>query len=368
LPDPLETLLEKKGALQRTLLSWYARNKRDLPWRKNQDPYRILISEFMLQQTRVETVIPYFDRFLKLFPTLVKLAHASSPKILKAWEGLGYYARARHLHAAAKMIMKEYGGKIPQMKNALLSLPGFGPYVAGAVASIAFNEPVAAVDGNIKRILIRLSDIREAGKMRPRVLEEIAGALVPAGRASDFNQALMDLGAMVCLPGQPRCASCPVKKFCAAQGSGHPARTAKRVKVRKENWAVALIAHQGQYFLYAKEGKGLLSGLWQFPYVVGPSEQKKSAKEKEQLKEALAAMFGLDILVGKALPVQDYFFTHIHAVMKPYLCFLAEGKSVKLPKQARWIKPSSFSRYPLSTAMKKIAVLIPPPSAGKNTS
>lgn len=165
----------------------------------------------------------------------------------------------------------------------------------------------------------------------------------------------MDLGAMVCLPGQPRCPSCPVKKFCAAKGPGDPARTGKKVKVRKENWAVALIEHRGQYLLVQKEGKGLLAGLWQFPYIVVGNGLIKSRDERALLKSAIEELSGLEIEVGKSVPAQDHFFTHIHAVMKPYLCSLPHENLLPSLKTGRWIKPGNFARYPISTAMKKIS-------------
>jgi len=210
----------EKPLFQRALLRWYRTHRRDLPWRKNRDPYRILVSEFMLQQTRVETVIPYYRRFLALFPTLKDLARAPQEKVFKAWAGLGYYARARNLHRAAQTICQDLGGRIPETKEELLRLPGFGPYTAGAVASLAFHQPVPAVDGNAKRILRRLfpqfHDPRRAPTRKD--LEEFLEGWIPPGRASDFNQALMDLGATICTPSRPRCPACPVLKFCATKG------------------------------------------------------------------------------------------------------------------------------------------------------
>jgi A/G-specific adenine glycosylase len=317
----------------------------------------------MLQQTRVETVIPYYQRFLALFPTLKDLARAPLQKVFKAWAGLGYYARARNLHRAAKTICRELGGKIPGTKEELLRLPGFGPYTAGAVASLAFNQPVAALDGNVKRVLRRLFPVFNDPRRAPaqKDLEEFLEGWIPMGRASDFNQALMDLGAAVCIPSRPKCSACPLLKFCATKGELPDKKPTVR-KFRKETWAVALVERDGRYLLHRNEAKGLLAGLWQFPkVVVGKNQGKDSDREDpgKLLKKYLLEDFGLEIKIRTGLREQEYFFTHIHALMKPYLCiFIDPVNSPPLPRSACWVKPSGFSRYPISTAMRKIAVLI----------
>jgi A/G-specific adenine glycosylase len=308
----------------------------------------------------VETVIFYFERFLKLFPSLPDLARAPLPKILKAWEGLGYYARARNLHAAAKTICRELGGKIPGTKEDLLPLPGFGPYTAGAVASIAFNQPVAALDGNVKRILGRLfpggSSLSKGGSKKD--LEKSLEEWIPAGRASDFNQALMDLGAAICLPSRPRCSSCPVLRFCVTKGESKEKKPAAK-KFREETWAIALVEKDGKFLLHRNEDKGLLAGLWQFPKVVVDKAHGADATHedpKKLLKKSIHDNFGLRVKVENQLPEQEYFFTHIHARMKPYL--FSAGEILPSPafsKAARWVSPSNFSRYPISTAMRRIA-------------
>lgn len=314
----------------------------------------------MLQQTRVETVIPYFERFLKLFPTLPDLARAPLPKILKAWAGLGYYARARNLHAAAKIIYHEFRGKIPRTKEALLPLPGFGPYTAGAVASIAFNQPVAALDGNVKRILGRLFPGENTFSKRgsKKDLEKSLEGWIPAGRASDFNQALMDLGATICLPFRPRCSACPVLRFCATKGESQEKKPAVR-KFREETWAIALVEKDGKFLLHRNENKGLLAGLWQFPKVVVDKTHGADANQedpKELLKKSIHEKFGLRVKVENQLPEQKYFFTHIHARMKPYRCSLVEAPaSPFFPKAARWVRPSNFPRFAISTAMRRMA-------------
>ena len=205
-----ETLITK------TLLDWYRQHQRILPWRENPDPYRVWISEIMLQQTRVETVIPYYQHFLKRFPTVKALAAASLDEVLKAWENMGYYARARHLHWAAQMIVDQLNGLIPDNRETLSGLPGIGPYTTGAILSIAFGQPVAAVDGNVRRVLSRLFAVKEPMD-RPKTQRELqvrAEALLPKHSPGSFNQALMDLGAMICTPRIPNCQDCPIQRLC----------------------------------------------------------------------------------------------------------------------------------------------------------
>jgi len=337
-----------------------------------------MVSEFMLQQTRVETVLPYFERFLKLFPTLPSLAQASLHKVLKAWAGLGYYARARHLHQAAKIIWRNFAGKIPSTKKKLLSLPGFGPYTAGAVASLAFNRPEPALDGNVRRVLLRVHGLwKSVPRNRlEKILEKFIKKFIPAGRASDFNQALMELGALICIPSQPRCPSCPVKNFCSYQRGGDKGKKRSGKKIRKEVWTVALVEQEGRFLLHRQEGKGLLAGLWQFPIVrvnkkgdAGELKKVKELKERKALRRMLQEKFGLRIKIKGSLPPQDHSFTHIQVTMKPFLCSVVRlSSALPVSKNVRWIKPVNFSRYPISKAMSKIAALIPDPPPREATS
>src|SRR5438128_1982515 len=207
---------QSRSKLVNALLNWFTKHKRALPWRATRDPYRIWISEVMLQQTQAAMVIPFYKRFLEQFPNIAALAAADDRVLMKAWEGLGYYARARNLRAAAQTIVREHGGKLPTSTEALLKLPGFGPYTAAAVASLAFGADCAAVDGNIMRVLARVyaidADIRQTATRRR--LQQLADGLMPAGRAGAFNEALMELGALVCRPKHPACGDCPIRRFC----------------------------------------------------------------------------------------------------------------------------------------------------------
>jgi A/G-specific adenine glycosylase len=231
------------------------------------------------------------------------------------------------------------------------------------VASIAFNQPVAALDGNVKRIMGRLfpegSSPPKGGSQKD--LEKSLEDWIPTGRASDFNQALMDLGAAICLPSRPRCSACPVRRFCVTQGKSQEKKPAVK-KFREESWAIALVGRDGKFLLHRNQAKGLLAGLWQFPKVVAQKNQGKDTNPldpRKSLKKYLLEEFHLKVKMKSCLPEQEYFFTHIHALMQPYLCSLADPGNLPPPsKSVRWVKPSNFSRYPISTAMRKMAALL----------
>ncbi|MEP0804069.1 MAG: A/G-specific adenine glycosylase, partial [Chloroflexota bacterium] len=250
-------------SLQTRLLAWYRKNKRILPWRGHPEPYAVWVSEIMLQQTRVETVIPYFERWMRLFPTVQALAEASEQEVLNAWEGLGYYSRARNLHKAAKVIVRDFGGNLPHSLSELIKLPGIGRYTAGAIASIAFGADEPALDGNLKRVYARLFDVTEAvdSPKGEKLLWEIARRNLPHGRAGDFNQALMDLGAAVCLPKNPRCLLCPLMELCKARENGtqelRPVRKPKKA-VPHHVHAAGVIVRRGRVLLARRPPGGLL--------------------------------------------------------------------------------------------------------------
>jgi A/G-specific adenine glycosylase len=242
------------------LLSWYDEHKRDLPWRKDRDPYRVWISEIMLQQTRAAAVLDHYQRFLQRFPTLEKLAAARPASVLSAWSGLGYYRRARMLHAAARVVVKEHQGRIPENSKGLLGLPGIGRYTAAAIASIAYDEAAAVVDGNVERVLSRVAGRQLAGAET----WQAADALLDAARPGDFNQAMMELGATVCLPRQPRCLLCPVAPLCATRGELKATRTTPRQ--HKRQVAFGLARRNGAVFLVQRERElPLMPGMWELP-------------------------------------------------------------------------------------------------------
>ena len=284
--------------LRRRLLAFFDDRARDLPWRRTDDPYAIWVSEIMLQQTRVETVIPYFERWLERFPDVDALAAAPEAAVLKAWEGLGYYSRARNLHRGAVVVRERFGGRLPDTAEALREVPGVGPYTSGAIASIAFGEPVPAVDGNVRRVFARLFDDPEPP---PRRLEAWGRDLVDPDRPGDFNQALMELGATVCTPTSPACERCPVSSRCSAYAAGTVAERPapkKRTKARDAAFVVRVDVDAEGRVRVVRRGPGLLQGMWSFPEM----------EVAGTVAERVTAEAGPD-----ALGAVDHVFSHIRA-------------------------------------------------------
>lgn len=275
------------AALRRRLLDWYARHARDLPWRRTRDPYAIWVSEVMLQQTRVDAVTPYYRQFLRRFPSVRRLAAAPLDQVLAAWAGLGYYRRARMLHAAAAVLVRDHAGRVPDDPDAFSSLPGVGRYTAGAVMSIACDHPLPVVDGNVARVLSRLEGLAVSFRdpRGARILWERAGTLVPMRDAGAWNQALMELGATICTPKSPRCEKCPVARLCTARREGRvaelPPPPKRRATVRLRR-AVALVEWRGKWLLERLEGS-LLDGLWEPPGVMLEDEEPAGAPLREKL-------------------------------------------------------------------------------------
>lgn len=259
-PTPHFFSIPRQRQFRKSLLAWYGQHARDLPWRKNRDPYHVWLSEIMLQQTRVAAVIEHYREFLRRFPTIEKLAAAREASVLAAWSGLGYYRRARMLHAAAKLIVRDHGGKFPPSEVGLRELPGIGRYTAAAIASIAFDEPVAVVDGNVERVLQRISGKRLAGEE----LWATANHLLHTKRPGDFNQAIMELGAVVCTPRAPSCLTCPVIELCATRGE-LAAQTKAQPQLKREIH-YALHCHDGEVFLVQRSSQvSLMAGMWELP-------------------------------------------------------------------------------------------------------
>ena len=336
----------------RLIVLWYRENRRRLPWRETVTPYRTLLSEIMLQQTRVEAVKPYFERFLASFPDIPSLADADDELLLKRWEGLGYYSRARNLKKCAREVVDRFGGTIPSSVPDLLSLPGIGPYTAGAIAAFAYGKPVAAVDGNVLRVTARIT--AETGDvLSPAVkgrLTDFVSSLVPAGAASDFGQGLIELGALVCLPNQaPKCEVCPVRALCRAHERGLAETLPVRGKkpVRKLDPRTVLLVRSGTRTLLRKRpARGLLAGLWEFPNIPG------ELSEKEAL-DAVRAL-GLEPIRLRPLEPAKHLFTHIEWRMTGYLVLVAEPDGplpdgCVMPETddllARYAIPSAFASY-----------------------
>lgn len=258
---------------RRNLLAWYEQHARELPWRESGDPYRVWLSEIMLQQTRVAAVIAHYHEFLRRFPTIDKLAAARESSVLAAWSGLGYYRRARMLHAAAKVIVGKYGGKFPETQKELGTLPGIGRYTAAAIASICFGKPVAVVDGNVERVLQRFTGARLAGQR----LWEAADELLDKSRPGDFNQAMMELGAMVCTPRAPACLACPVVELCATRGELGAQMKASPQQKREVHYSLIQDHGDGRVFLVQRPRKArVMAGMWELPEITAPADRDKA--------------------------------------------------------------------------------------------
>ncbi|WP_106768954.1 A/G-specific adenine glycosylase [Paenibacillus faecalis] len=326
--------IEHQRLFSRELLEWYGRSKRDLPWRRHRNPYYIWVSEIMLQQTRVDTVIPYFNRFIEKFPTVEALADAPEEEVLKCWEGLGYYSRARNLQHAARQVKEQYGGVMPSGKEEVFGLKGVGPYTAGAIRSIAFNIPAPAVDGNVMRVLSRYFLIEEdimKGSTRSH-MEDLVVSLIPEGRASDFNQGLMELGALVCTPKSPKCLTCPVMEHCAARLEGKeeslPIKT-KAKPPRPEYRLTALVEgkdeHAGKVLIRKRPATGLLAGMWELPHILLSSDKGAGLASipDEAAMDRLAGELkdeGIPIVPVSHFMNAEHTFSHIHWNMRVFRC------------------------------------------------
>jgi A/G-specific adenine glycosylase len=340
---------------QDKLLNWYNKNKRTLPWRDRSraDAYAVWISEIMLQQTRVETVIPYFKKWMRLFPTVQALAKASEHDVLNAWEGLGYYSRARNLHKAAKVVSNELGGKLPQDVSALIELPGIGRYTAGAIASIAFGKDEPSLDGNLKRVYARLFDIAEPvdSPKGEKLLWNIARENLPKGRAGDFNQALMDLGATICIPKNPRCLLCPLMEMCKARENGtqelRPVKKPKKV-VPQYVHAAGVIEKKGKVLLAQRPSKGLLGGMWEFP------NGRVNGDPAKELVKALRAGYSLKVQRKEAIGFVQHAYTHFKVTVHAFRC---ELKSVT-DKKMKWVLLKELSQMPMGKVDRQIANML----------
>jgi A/G-specific adenine glycosylase len=354
---------EQKQYFSRELLAWYNQSKRDLPWRRNKNPYYIWVSEIMLQQTRVETVKPYFHNFIEKFPTIGALAEAPEEEVLKAWEGLGYYSRARNLQSAVREVQERYGGVVPDTKEDVFALKGVGPYTAGAILSIAYNKPEPAVDGNVMRVLSRYFLIEEdIMKNGTRVLmEKLAKELIPEGHAGDFNQALMELGAMVCTPRSPHCLTCPVLAHCSGREAGMEEALPIKKKAkppRPEQRLAALVEgtgeHAGRVLIRQRPPEGLLARMWELPHTEAAASPGAAPAE---LGSHLAAD-GISVRPAGWLMHAEHTFSHIHWDMEVYVCSPVPspvpGLEAPLPPNYRWIAESDMEHFAFPNVFLRI--------------
>jgi len=350
-------MMNKKeiATYQKKLIAWYLQNCRELPWRKTDDPYDIWVSEVMLQQTQVNTVVPYYHKFLKKFPTVKHLAQAKLQAVLKTWEGMGYYARARNLRLAAGIVQDQYAGEIPDTWDAFRALPGVGDYIAAAVLSIAFNQPYAVVDGNVKRVLARLQCIplavNDTGSAK--TFKSLAADLIAERTAGTYNQALMELGALICKPGAPLCEACPVQMFCKAYRTDSVAIYPRKITRRPTplyHIAVGVVIKGDRILITQRKPDGLLGGLWEFP----GGKIKKGEKAKDACAREIREEVNLEISIIHHLARVRHAYTHFKISMDVFCCQFLHGRVKRNgPVDHRWIRISAVDRYPLPRANHK---------------
>ncbi|MBT2572392.1 A/G-specific adenine glycosylase [Bacillus sp. ISL-51] len=354
--NALEEKMKQKDIdkFREDLITWFEREQRILPWRENQDPYRVWVSEVMLQQTRVETVIPYFQRFVEQFPTVRALAEADEEKVLKAWEGLGYYSRVRNLQTAVKEVNEQYGGVVPAEEKEFGGLKGVGPYTKGAVLSIAYNKPIPAVDGNVMRVMSRILSIwDDIAKPKTRtIFEQAVKAFISHEKPSEFNQGLMELGAIICTPKSPSCLLCPVQHHCSAFSEGTerelPVKSKKKKPGIKTMAAVVLTDEQDKIFIHKRPSKGLLANLWEFP---NTETQKGIKTEREQLAAFLEKEMGVKAEIGELEGIVEHVFTHL---VWNISVFFGKVKQVSDPTELKQVTKEELEEYAFPVSHQKI--------------
>ncbi len=350
------TVIPAKAGIQyktfsHDLTDWYHQHKRDLPWRLSRDPYKIWISEIMLQQTTVSTVMDYYKRWIKTFPTVHDLAKAPLQTVLKQWQGLGYYNRAKNLHKTARVLIKEYRGMIPKDPQVVRSFSGFGPYTTGSVLSIAYDIPLTIIDANIRRVVMRLLALPgAAGTKQDKKIDEFLLKVLPKKGVGDFNQALMELGALVCRAKGPLCISCPLTKYCQAykEGKQEIIPQTKKKLIKDIQAVIAIIKRGNNYFIQKRPSHGLMADLWEFPGgKIKAGESKKDALDRE-LNEEL----GVQLKSSKHLFDVKHFYTQFRVNLSVFACSL--NKEPKIDTTHRWVSFRNFSKYPMPSGSAKI--------------
>ena len=353
-PPPNRT---EKSAIRRLLLEWYGRAKRDLPWRRTKDPYAIWVSEVMLQQTRVSTVIPYYVRFMQRFPDLSSLGRAHEDAVLHAWQGLGYYSRARGLLSGARAVLERHAGELPRDPSALALLPGIGPYTAGAIASIAFGVRAPSVDGNVVRVLTRLFALAGSPTAGPLKSElwRLAGELVPEGRAADFNQALMELGATVCTSRAPRCERCPLGRICRARAGGltqslpTPKKPARPTRVAN---SAGVLVSRGRLLLVQLPGDApRWAGMWCLP----TREPEAGESGPRAAARAVRELTGIRVRVFEELTSLQHAVTRFRITLTAYRCERMTGRA---RPNARWVTRDELHALAMPAPQRKIAARV----------
>lgn len=340
-----------KKQVKDALVSWFLEEKRDLPWRKTKDPYKIWVSEVMLQQTKVDTVIPYYERFIAKYPSLESLANAKEEELLKEWEGLGYYSRARNLQAGVKEVVEAYDGIVPKTRKEISTLRGVGPYTAGAVLSIAYGVPEHAVDGNVMRVLSRVLFIKEdiAKPKTKKIFEEAVMELIDEENPSAFNQGLMELGAVICTPTKPKCLLCPVREYCTAFFEGMqeqlPIKTInKKTKIHKVK-SIVIEDNTGRILLEKRPSKGLLANMWQFPMIELPTSA-------HTVEEVIEHDYGVEIVKGQELIDFKHVFSHLVWELESFEAKLRVEK--ELSSTCKWFTKEEIDELPMPVPVLKI--------------
>jgi A/G-specific adenine glycosylase len=340
------------------LIEWFDLNQRNLPWRETSDPYRIWVSEIMLQQTRVDTVIPYYHRFLEAFPDLPSLAEADRQTLMRKWEGLGYYSRARNMQDAARTVVESCDGKLPEEYDQLIRLKGIGPYTAAAISSIAWNHPHAVVDGNVIRVLSRyfgLESEMRSQKSRKEI-QEIAQELIDHERPGDFNQALMELGATVCKPANPTCGKCPLAGECRAfrlSATDRIPYLPKKKPIPHHTIAVGVVARDEKLLIALRPEEKMLGGLWEFPGGKKRDDENVESAVRRELSEEL----GVDVEVGERIAKIRHTYSHFKITLHAHLCILTPSAQIPEPRssqEVRWVTREELEDYPFPKANREL--------------
>jgi A/G-specific adenine glycosylase len=338
---------------RKSLVEWFTQEHRDLPWRHTKEPYKIWVSEVMLQQTRVDTVIPYYNRFMEKYPTAQALAYAPEEELLKMWEGLGYYSRARNLQAGVKEVVETYGGKVPDNRVDISKLKGVGPYTAGAILSIAYGKPEHAVDGNVMRVLSRVLNIDDdiALPKTKKIFEDAVMELIDPNNTSAFNQGLMELGALICTPTSPKCLLCPVRDYCTAFHEGDPSSLpvkTKKVKTKNIDYDVFVIRDEnGRFLMEKRQAEGLLANMWQFVMVERVANEDSLSKVEQH--------YGVALDKEGAVPLFNFkhVFSHLKWQIESYLVDGQYGKGT-LPESTAFFTKEQITELPMPVPMLKI--------------
>ena len=345
--------IAQKKEIQTRLLHWFKRKGRDLPWRKTADPYAIWVSEIMLQQTQVITVIPYYQKFLKSFPTVRHLARASLSNVLKVWEGLGYYSRARNLHSASQIVLNHFRGILPNHLKDLLKLPGIGRSTAGAILSFAFHKDAPILDANARRVISRLFAVSDNPTTikTDDLLWKLSESLLPEGYSNPFNQALMDLGSMLCTVKHPDCTRCPLRNACKARSSRKPEDyPSKRIRktIPHVESVSAVIRRDGKVLLRQRPASGLLGGLWEFPN--WKMEEKQRSRLRVRLENHIKKDFGITADVKEPIGTFKQTFSHFKLTLQVYHCQSTNGRG-----KGKWVSVKNLHLFPMSRIHRKIA-------------